>query len=782
MVGLWLRPLRSSSPGTAAATIPHPHMNSIPYLAIIPAKAHSERCPGKNTRLLGGIPLFLHSVHYAIQEGFTPIVSTDSEEIISLCREKNILHHREIVYERKMTFCIRQVLNTHSCRYFAILQPTSPLRQQGLLRTMLRHAETHGEWSGYTSQKIKVIGHLDGSFQHAFRTQDAKRFLHFFDGNISLTSQAGFLARDSFFGDDSRIHDNPFPCNLQIDTEQEFAVLEHLCDSPRFRNLLPHPAGTTRICLVSNKKNLQRNYSEFVDSCDLVMRINKMENLHSGLAGTRTDMALISCCGAYMAFPREKRNTDILPSIPMLYFNDEDPNRTQAYAYTENLAHWRTIPPDVSRCTHNFTTLSKGILLAYHLYPNASIYYLGDCDMNHRVSRIGKHQPEPENAFIQSMISSGCLIPILEDSDPEHRYSCAGSAPAAPPSIRTSQRLLPPANIQPAETLRLWHPEWSDDFRIIGNRGARLAQKDAALILQRDETTLQLQWDRWGKERFIRETGEWYHWVQPAPATGTSPKRGNIRKIGFMRVLNEQHTIAACMLSVAAVLDDLLILWADMDDRSIELAEQWKPVLENEYGCRCHFLHYPHHIVRPHSACDLRTLPKENRIDTYYQFGMNYINQLFGKSEYAVVKVDADQIYLPEHLGQAFSHIRTPMDCISISGHNTAVLNGRFGLYKPIPRNGGCDSHICGSGNLPRYGIAQHYEIDTAPHPNKKTVTLPCWLHFMKTARYEQTIRDFREDEIEPAANRPALLRAYKTRILPLLQRTRSPYAALNPA
>lgn len=780
MIGVWVRLSRSGTPAAETLT-PSSHMKNIPYLAIIPAKAHSERCPGKNTRLLGGIPLFLHSVQYAAQEGFTPVVSTDSEEIISLCREQNILYFREIVYDRKMAFCIRQVLNAYSCRYFAVLQPTSPLRQPGLLRTMLHDAETHGEWSGYTSQKIKLIGHLDGAFQHAFRTQDTSRFLHFFDGNIFLTSQPGFLSSDSFFGDDSRIHNNPFPCNLQIDTEEEFATIEQLCASPRFRKLLPRPAGTIRICLVSNKKNLQRDYSEFIDSCDLVMRINKMENLTSGLAGTRTDMALVSCCENYTNYSRKERNADILPSIPMLYFNDEEPLRTPGFADTENLKHWKLIPPDVSLCTPKFTTLSKGLLLAHYLYPEARIYYLGDCDMNKRLPKSRKHRAAPENAFMQAMIAAGHVIPIMEDDAATCRYSRPASPASANPR-RTEPRELPPAENRASETIRLWHPEWSDDFRIIGNRGARMRQNDAALILQRDETALQLQWDRWGKERFVRGAGEWYHWAQPASSTGTAPKRGNIRKIGFMRVLNEQHTIAACMLSVAPVLDDLLILWADMDDRSIELAEQWKPVLENEYGCRCHFLHYPHHIVRPHTAHDLRSLPEENRIDTYYRFGLDHIRHLFGNSAYAVTKVDADQIYLPEHLLNAFSRILTPMDCIALVGHNTAVRNGRFGLYKPRPRNGGADSIICGSGNLPLYDIAQYYEIDTAPHPNKKTAAHPCWLHFMRTARYEQTIRDFRENEIEPAANLPAILHTYETRILPLLQRTRSPYAALNPA
>lgn len=107
------------------------------------------------------------------------------------------------------------------------------------------------------------------------------------------------------------------------------------------------------------------------------MRINKMENLATGLAGTRTDMALVSCCSDYINHSREARNADTLHSIPILYFNDEEPKRTPQYISEENLKHGKLIPPDVSRCAPAFTTLSKGLLLAHYLYPEARIYYLG---------------------------------------------------------------------------------------------------------------------------------------------------------------------------------------------------------------------------------------------------------------------------------------------------------------------------------------------------------------------------------------------------------------------
>lgn len=102
-----------------------------------------------------------------------------------------------------------------------------------------------------------------------------------------------------------------------------------------------------------------------------------------------------------------------------------------------------------------------------------------------------------------------------------------------------------------------------------------------------------------------------------------------MKRIGFLRVLNEEHAVIPCLLSVAPVLDHVVVLWAQMDDRSIDLIREWEQRLLNTYQCRLSFLHYPHHIVPPHSVDDLGKLPRENRIDTYLNFGMEFIRRLY---------------------------------------------------------------------------------------------------------------------------------------------------------
>lgn len=255
---------------------------------------------------------------------------------------------------------------------------------------------------------------------------------------------------------------------------------------------------------------------------------------------------------------------------------------------------------------------------------------------------------------------------------------------------------------------------------------------------------------------------------------------GYMKRIGFLRVLNEENTVIPCLLSVAPVLDHVVVLWADMDDRSIELIREWEQHLRSTYGCQFSFLHYPHHIVPPHSVEDLRSLPVESRIDTYLNFGMEFIRHLYEGQLFCVSKIDADQIYFTQELEEAFHMISSPEDCVSIRGYNTLVHRKRLMLYRPGPVNGGSDSLICGMNNLPHYGITAPYEVDITHHPHGKPYRKACWMHFMKTAKYKNIIREFYDDEVIPLSQRPALRDCFLSRILPLLQEAESPYAFLR--
>lgn len=211
----------------------------IPLLAIIPAKGKSLRCPNKNMRCFDGIPLFLHSVHYAMQEGFTPVVSTDDESIASLCERDGIMCLHEDVDESRMENCVSQVLERIECTLFAVLQPTSPFRKKGVLAGMRKDMESGLGESFLTVQRIKMIGFLDGMFHREYRIQDSHRFFLFSDGNIYCATEKYFRENGTFLGDQSVPVDNEFPCNLQIDSIMEFNVMQHLCSLKEIRQFIP---------------------------------------------------------------------------------------------------------------------------------------------------------------------------------------------------------------------------------------------------------------------------------------------------------------------------------------------------------------------------------------------------------------------------------------------------------------------------------------------------------------------------------------------------------------
>ena len=49
-----------------------------------------------------------------------------------------------------------------------------------------------------------------------------------------------------------------------------------------------------KVCVVSNDLYLERSYSESVDACDIVIRVNSCANLPTGIVGSRTDVVVIS--------------------------------------------------------------------------------------------------------------------------------------------------------------------------------------------------------------------------------------------------------------------------------------------------------------------------------------------------------------------------------------------------------------------------------------------------------------------------------------------------------
>lgn len=193
-------------------------------LAIIPAKEHSERLPNKNILPINNKELWLHSVQYAIDEGVDYIVSTDSNYIIDQCIKLNIPYYRETVDDSNIFNCIKQVVQQYpNYKNICLLQPTSPLRQPGMLRSMLN---MYIESSCYTSAHIKLIGHLFNKFYIAYRAQDTNNYFEHFDGNILVINKDFLIKENKLFNDKSSFIINKIPYTLQIDTKEEYNLIK----------------------------------------------------------------------------------------------------------------------------------------------------------------------------------------------------------------------------------------------------------------------------------------------------------------------------------------------------------------------------------------------------------------------------------------------------------------------------------------------------------------------------------------------------------------------------
>jgi len=117
-------------------------MNLRPVLAVIPARCGSKGLPGKNLRMLAGVPLIVHSIEAAklVPEISECIVSTDSPEIARVARQNGceapFLRPARLAKDTTpmlpvLQHAVREMEKRNGGRPYgalALLQPTSPLR------------------------------------------------------------------------------------------------------------------------------------------------------------------------------------------------------------------------------------------------------------------------------------------------------------------------------------------------------------------------------------------------------------------------------------------------------------------------------------------------------------------------------------------------------------------------------------------------------------------------------------------------------------------------------
>lgn len=398
---------------------------TIEKLAVIPAKGTSLRFPCKNVRPLCYVPLFLYSVAYALQEGFTPVVATDSDWVEVICQTQKIIKIRtmgvshcprirvvrEKVDDSKLENCVMQVLEEFDAKQVALLQPSSPLREPGLLSRMSFEMSQEGFESAFTYKAVKMQGIYRKEWSDAPIAQQEQDWLMAFTGNIALFSPEKLAADGSFCDNSSRGYFSEPPTDLQVDTANDFKAIEALMFSPSFRSKYVPNTVRRKIAVVANGP-VHRNYSEFIDSCDFVFRVNKMESMSSGKLGTKTDVLVASLYGS--GYPYFSEHPEKLRAVPVVYFNPENRSVTERFCARYRLPA-RFIPPDVDRNTNGFTTLAKAVVLAHTLYPEELIFFIGDRDVGVRTHHAAKHLLSQESKVLDRMGERGKVVFVQEE-------------------------------------------------------------------------------------------------------------------------------------------------------------------------------------------------------------------------------------------------------------------------------------------------------------------------------------------------------------------------------
>ena len=133
-------------------------------VALIPARGGSKGIPGKNIRLLAGIPLIAHTIKAAQQVGAITriIVSTDDAEIAKVSKrwgaELPFIRPAELARDDTpgIAPAIHALDQIRECSEILLLQPTSPLRSSRDIEGIISFKEQrkcHSAVSVSVSQK-----------------------------------------------------------------------------------------------------------------------------------------------------------------------------------------------------------------------------------------------------------------------------------------------------------------------------------------------------------------------------------------------------------------------------------------------------------------------------------------------------------------------------------------------------------------------------------------------------------------------------------------------------
>jgi N-acylneuraminate cytidylyltransferase len=210
-------------------------------IAIIPARGGSKRLPNKNTALLGGVQLIVHSIQYAKENGVkTIVVSTDDELIkkIALLSGAQVIDRPAALAtdESPTIAALKHVLENINEKFenVILLQPTNPLRPKNLLKEAFT-IFLEGKYDSLMTvsrnhQKLgKIVADIFMPFNYEIgrRSQDLEPL--YYENGLLYITKANLILENKILGENNYpfIVEHSF-AKVDIDTQEDFEYAEFL--------------------------------------------------------------------------------------------------------------------------------------------------------------------------------------------------------------------------------------------------------------------------------------------------------------------------------------------------------------------------------------------------------------------------------------------------------------------------------------------------------------------------------------------------------------------------
>lgn len=184
-------------------------------VALVTAKAHSERLPGKNMLPLSGQPLAFWSINEARRNGLETVVSTDiprlAEKALSMgCRV--VMQNPSLGHEGVIKAAVAET-GFHGSPII-LLQPTSPFRHGEIVARCWRSfVDSGGSSTVLTSNVVHDARVSNGSLVRSSSQ------ISLWDGNVAIYPAGKLCDYESVV-----CVRNPPINNVQIDTEEDYVM------------------------------------------------------------------------------------------------------------------------------------------------------------------------------------------------------------------------------------------------------------------------------------------------------------------------------------------------------------------------------------------------------------------------------------------------------------------------------------------------------------------------------------------------------------------------------